>query len=89
MACVRDAILFIIIWPLCIMIKRLVHHEVNVYPGLVSCHFYTISTIPYEIVPSHYKYYYNYISIIIRKYGSTFYIGIAMVVLPYFGLWEN
>ena len=25
----------------------------------------------------------------IRKYGSTFYIGIAMVVLPYFGLWEN
>ena len=26
---------------------------------------------------------------IIRKYGSTFYIGIAMVVLPYFGPWEN
>ena len=25
----------------------------------------------------------------IRKYGSTFYIGIAMVVLPYFGPWEN
>ena len=22
---------------------------------------------------------------IIRKYGSTFYIGIAMVILPYFG----
>ena len=30
-----------------------------------------------------------FISIIIRKYGSTFYIGIAMVVLPYFGPWEN
>ena len=29
------------------------------------------------------------IIIIIRKYGSTFYIGIAMVVLPYFGPWEN
>ena len=28
-------------------------------------------------------------SIHIRKYGSTFYIGIAMVVLPYFGPWEN
>ena len=28
---------------------------------------------------------YNYI----RKYGSTFCIGIAMVVLPYFGPWEN
>ena len=27
--------------------------------------------------------------LVIRKYGSTFYIGIAMVVLPYFGLWEN
>ena len=26
---------------------------------------------------------------IIRKYGSTFYIGIAMVVLPYIGPWEN
>ena len=26
---------------------------------------------------------------VIRKYGSTFYIGIAMVVLPYFGPWEN
>ena len=26
---------------------------------------------------------------LIRKYGSTFYIGIAMVVLPYFGPWEN
>ena len=25
----------------------------------------------------------------IRKYGSTFYIGIAMVVLPYFGPLEN
>ena len=25
----------------------------------------------------------------IRKYGSTFYIGIAMVVLPYIGPWEN
>ena len=25
----------------------------------------------------------------IRKYGNTFYIGIAMVVLPSFGLWEN
>ena len=25
----------------------------------------------------------------IRKYGSTFYIWIAMVVLPYFGPWEN
>ena len=25
----------------------------------------------------------------IRKYSSTFYIGIAMVVLPYIGLWEN
>ena len=25
----------------------------------------------------------------IRKYGSTFYIGIAMIVLPYFGPWEN
>ena len=24
----------------------------------------------------------------IRKYGSTFYIGIAMVVLPYFGPWK-
>ena len=30
---------------------------------------------------------FNYV--LIRKYGSTFYIGIAMVVLPYFGLWEN
>ena len=29
----------------------------------------------------------NYVYI--RKYGSTFYIGIAMVVLPYFGPWEN
>ena len=28
-------------------------------------------------------------TIVIRKYGSTFYIGIAMVVLPYFGPWEN
>ena len=27
--------------------------------------------------------------ILIRKYGSTFYIGIAMVVLPYFGPWES
>ena len=27
--------------------------------------------------------------VFIRKYGSTFYIGIAMVVLPYIGLWEN
>ena len=26
---------------------------------------------------------------IIRKCGSTFYIGIAMVVLHYFGPWEN
>ena len=26
---------------------------------------------------------------IIRKYGSTFYRGIAMVVLPYIGPWEN
>ena len=25
----------------------------------------------------------------IRKYGSTFYVGIAMVVFPYFGPWEN
>ena len=25
----------------------------------------------------------------IRKYGSTFYIGIAMVILPYIGTWEN
>ena len=25
----------------------------------------------------------------IRKYGSTFYIGIAMVVFPYIGPWEN
>ena len=25
----------------------------------------------------------------IRKYGSTFYIAIAMVVFPYFGPWEN
>ena len=30
-----------------------------------------------------------YMVVIIRKYGSTFYIGIAMVVLPYFGPWEN
>ena len=29
------------------------------------------------------------LGIIIRKYSSTFYIGIAMVVLPYFGPWEN
>ena len=29
------------------------------------------------------------IASIIRKYGSTFYIGIAMVVLPYIGPWEN
>ena len=28
-------------------------------------------------------------TIYIRKYGSTFYIGIAMVVLPYFGPWKN
>ena len=25
----------------------------------------------------------------IRKYGSTFYIGIAMVVFPYIGPWKN
>ena len=25
----------------------------------------------------------------IRKYGSTLYTGIAMVVLPYIGPWEN
>ena len=31
----------------------------------------------------------NTIAIPIRKYGSTFYIGIAMVVLPYFGPLEN
>ena len=31
----------------------------------------------------------NHFDSTIRKYGSTFYIGIAMVVLPYFGLWEN
>ena len=28
-------------------------------------------------------------SVKIRKYGSTFYIGIAMVILPYIGPWEN
>ena len=33
--------------------------------------------------------YYKSVDIIIRKYGSTFYIGIAMVVLPYIGPWEN
>ena len=33
--------------------------------------------------------YYYAMGAIIRKYGSTFYIGIAMVVLPYFGLWEK
>ena len=31
----------------------------------------------------------HFVTYSIRKYGSTFYIGIAMVVLPYFGLWEN
>ena len=25
---------------------------------------------------------------LIREYDSTFYIGIAMVVLPYFGPWQ-
>ena len=34
-------------------------------------------------------YIYIYLYIYIRKYGSTFYIGIAMVVLPYFGPLEN
>ena len=27
----------------------------------------------------------NVLKHLIRKYGSTFYIGIAMVILPYFG----
>ena len=27
--------------------------------------------------------------LLIRKYGSTFYIGIAMVILPYFGPMEK
>ena len=39
--------------------------------------------------PAHLKFKGHMHACCIRKYGSTFYIGIAMVVLPYFGLWEN
>ena len=45
--------------------------------------------------PAHYAVYMDahvelvFNGIIIREYGSTLYIGIAMVVLPYIGPWEN
>ena len=72
-----------LVWSLCI--KCLVHHEVYSVSWSCLLSFLCNPYIPFQI----YEIFFLLVYIYIRKYDSTFYIGIAMVVLPYFGPWEN
>ena len=61
---------------------------------VIHCAIVTLQTgkagfLQSKFIQKHKNIYYCVDMLPIRKYGSTFYIGIAMVVLPYFGLWEN
>ena len=65
------------------IIMRLLLHNVQCYnsdyiPLLQKCHYYR----------SNHAQYHNITIISESTVYSTFYIGIAMVILPYFGPWE-